>query len=143
MPRRMVSGRDDIEKALSGVGVSLAHEVTAYLIGGCAMLLYNAKVATKDIDVVLSSEDDASAMIAALSTSGFAEAEPDDETYRRLGTTIMMRDSGGARFDIFVDKVCRKLGITDSMISRSTRQVSTRNSQSTLCRRRISSCSRV
>jgi len=119
--RKMLSSRDDIEAALTRVGASLTHDVSAYLIGGCAMIIYNAKVSTKDVDLVMMSEEDASAVVAALSDSDFEEATPEDETYRRLGTTIMMQDSRGTRFDIFAKTVCRKLSINDRMVSRSTR----------------------
>jgi hypothetical protein len=121
MTMKMLSSKDDIEESLTRVGVSLTHDVTAYLIGGCAMILYNAKVATKDIDLVVMSEKDADAIAAALSGTGFKETEPEDDTYCRLGTTRMMRDSRGTRFDIFAETVCRKLRITDRMVRRSTR----------------------
>jgi len=109
MTKKMLSSKDDIEESLTRVGASLPHDVTAYLIGGCAMILYNAKVATKDIDLVLMSDEDAVAVMAALSGSGFTKTKPEDETYRRLGAAIMMQDSRGTRFDIFVVTVCRKL----------------------------------
>ncbi|MCJ2512284.1 MAG: hypothetical protein LN409_02890 [Candidatus Thermoplasmatota archaeon] len=121
MTRRMLSSRDALEESLASVGASLARDVTAYLIGGCAMILYNAKVATKDIDLVLMSNEDARVVTGALSGDGFTKTKPEDETYRRLGATVMMEDSKGMRFDIFVETVCRKLRITDRMARRSTR----------------------
>jgi hypothetical protein len=121
MTKRILSSRDDLQESLKRVGNSLARDVTAYLIGGCAMILYNAKVATKDIDLVLMSDEDAKAVMDALSGGGFTKTKPEDETYRRLGATVMMEDSKGMRFDIFVETVCRKLRITDRMASRSTR----------------------
>lgn len=121
MTKRMLSSGDDIEESLTRIGASLQRDVNAYLIGGCAMILYNAKVATKDIDIVLMSDEDADAVAAALSVVGFAQAAPDDDTYRRLGTTKMMHDNMGTRFDIFVETVCRRLRITDNMVRRSTR----------------------
>ena len=121
MKKKMLSSKDDIEESLTRVGASLPHDVTAYLIGGCAMILYNAKVATKDIDLVMTVEKDVEAVVAALSGTGFTEAMPDDDTYCRLGTATMMQDSRGTRFDMFLETVCRKLRITDRMVSRSTR----------------------
>lgn len=121
MTKRILSSRDDLQESLKRVGNSLARDVTAYLIGGCAMILYNAKVATKDIDLVLMSDEDAKAVMDALFGGGFTKTKPEDETYRRLGATVMMEDSKGMRFDIFVETVCRKLMITDRMASRSTR----------------------
>jgi hypothetical protein len=121
MTKKMLSCEDDIEESLTRIGASLRRDVTAYLIGGCAMILYNAKVATKDIDIVLMSDEDAEAVASALSAVGFAQAAPEDDIYRRLGTTTMMHDDRGTRFDIFVETVCRKFRITDGMVSRSTR----------------------
>jgi len=121
MTKRILSSRDDLQESLKRVGNSLARDVTAYLIGGCAMILYNAKVATKDIDLVLMSDGDAKAVMDALSGSGFTKTRPESDVYRRLGATIMMQDSKGMRFDIFVETVCRKLRITDRMASRSSR----------------------
>jgi hypothetical protein len=121
MAKRIMSSKNDIEESLARIGASLPQDVTAYLIGGCAMILYNAKVATKDIDLVMMSDEDAEAIRAALSGAGFTVARPEDDNYRRLGTMTMMQDDRGTRFDMFVETVCRKLRITEGMVSRSTR----------------------
>ena len=121
MAKRIMSSKNDIEESLARIGASLPQDVTAYLIGGCAMILYNAKVATKDIDLVMMSDEDAEAIKTALSGAGFTVARPEDDTYRRLGTMTMMQDDRGTRFDMFVETVCRKLRITEGMIDRSTR----------------------
>ena len=60
MTVRVFSSKDDLERALDEMGEALAVEVKAYLIGGCAMILDNAKVATKDIDLVMISSSGAS-----------------------------------------------------------------------------------
>jgi uncharacterized protein YaaQ len=115
----MLSSADDLERALHGIGSSLEHDVSAYLIGGCAMILYNAKLATKDVDLVLTSDRDAAAMMSALSRNGFSKVRAKDGAYLRLGTTVMMENDRGIHIDVFVETVCRKLMVTDSMISRS------------------------
>jgi len=119
MTMRILSSRDDLERALNEVGEALAEEVKAYLIGGCAMILYNAKVATKDIDLVLLSANDAESVVSALSKTGFKVAVPRDHVYFRLGTAVMMEDNRGMRIDIFVETVCRKVKLTSGMAARS------------------------
>ena len=119
MTKRILSSKEDLERALQEIGVNLADDVKAYLIGGCAMILYNAKLATKDIDLVLLSAEDAESVVRALSKSGFKVVVPREEVYCRLGTAIMMEDQRGMRVDIFVETVCRKIKVTSRMAARS------------------------
>lgn len=111
---------DDLDRALREIGSALTHKVEAYLIGGCAMMMYRTKTATKDIDLVLLSDLDAKAVVSALSRNGFSAVKAMDGTYVHLGTTVMMEKDGGLHIDIFVDTVCKKLRISEGMISRST-----------------------
>jgi len=90
MNKRALSSKEDLERALQEVGEALTSAVRAYLIGGCAMILYNAKLATKDIDLVVLSPDDAGPMIQALLKTGFRITVPREEVYLRLGTAVMM-----------------------------------------------------
>jgi hypothetical protein len=119
MTVRILSSKDDLERALHEMGGALAVEVKAYLIGGCAMILYNAKVATKDIDLVVLSAEEAESVVRALSKIGFTIVVPKDHVYCRLGTAMMMEDQRGMRVDIFVETVCRKVKVTSSMAARS------------------------
>jgi len=68
-PPRMF-GEADLTKALEDGGKNVSRKVTAYLIGGCAMTFMGRKVATKDIDIVLGSSDDAKEFTIALGRSG-------------------------------------------------------------------------
>lgn len=119
MNRRILSSRDDLERALNEMGDALADHVKAYLIGGCAMMLYNAKLATKDINLVSLSAADAESIVQALLKIGFKVVVPREDVYCRLGTAIMMEDQRGMRIDIFVATVCRKIKVTSGMVARS------------------------
>lgn len=119
MNKRAFSSKDDLERALNEVGYALAGEVRAYLIGGCAMILYNAKLATKDIDLVVLSSDDAESVIQALLRTGFRKTVPSEGVSLRLGTAAMMENQSGMRFDIFIETVCRKIKVTSTMVARS------------------------
>lgn len=119
MRSRALSSKDDLERALHEMGQALADGVKAFLIGGCAMILYNAKVATKDIDLVLLSANEAESVVKALTRTGFRVVVPENHVYCRLGTAIMMEDKKGMRVDIFVETVCRKIKVTGSMAARS------------------------
>lgn len=119
MNKRALSSKDDLEGALREVGNALTGAVRAYLIGGCAMILYNAKLSTKDIDLVVLSSDDAESMIQALLKTGFRITVPREEVCLRLGTAVMMENQSGMRLDIFVQTVCRKVKVTSTMAARS------------------------
>ncbi len=119
MNNRALSSKDDLERALNQMGQALADDVRAYLIGGCAMILYNAKIATKDIDLVLLTANEAESVVKALSTEDFRVVVPKDNVYCRLGTAIMMEDKKGMRVDIFLETVCRKIKVTPRMAARS------------------------
>jgi len=108
----------DLTASLSRIGSRLGRKISAYLIGGCAMTLMGRKVATKDIDIVFSSTDDARDFMAAAQSTGFEYVlEPTNE-YNALGASAIMEDNRGMRFDIFDRQVCRALELSKGMKSR-------------------------
>ncbi len=50
--------------------------ITLYLIGGGAMAFYGLKVATKDIDIILTNQEDLNSLQAALGSMGYKEPNP-------------------------------------------------------------------
>lgn len=118
MKERRMSGWDDLRRTLQTIGESVSHDVAAYLIGGCAMILYNAKLATKDVDLVVLSAQDADAVVEALSRNGFKRSRPEEDAYGRLGAADFMEDDRGMRVDLFLETVCRKLRVSGGMVAR-------------------------
>lgn len=111
-------GEADLMKALSDSGAKLSRKVSAYLIGGCAMTFMGRKVATKDIDVVFGSPDDAGEFTNALSQLGFASVKSLTGPYATMGAFAVVEDSRGMRFDIFDRQVCKALELSTGMKSR-------------------------
>jgi len=108
----------DLTAALTRIGSKLRRKTSAYLIGGCAMTFMGRKVATKDIDVVFSSAEEAKDFMSALRSTGFDSIlEPANE-YDALGATAIMEDNRHMRFDIFDRQVCSALELSSSMKSR-------------------------
>jgi len=65
-------GFDEQEKLFDLIGRECNKDINALIIGGSAMLFYNfSKTATKDIDIVLFSEDDQKYLINILKRIGF------------------------------------------------------------------------
>jgi hypothetical protein len=118
MSQPRMFGEADLTKALSDSGNKLNRNVSAYLIGGCAMTFMGRKVATKDIDVVFGSADDAKEFTNALGQIGFVAVKTLTEPYATMGTFAIMEDSRGMRFDIYDRQVCRALELSAGMKSR-------------------------
>jgi hypothetical protein len=111
-------GEADLMKALSDSGAKLSRKVSAYLIGGCAMTFMGRKVATKDVDIVFGSPDDAKEFTNALSQLGFASVKSLTGPYATMGTFAAVEDSRGMRFEIFDRQVCKALELSTGMKSR-------------------------
>ena len=111
-------GEADLTKALEGSGRHVSRKVTAYLIGGCAMTFMGRKVATKDIDIVLGSSDDAKKFTIALGQVGFASVRHLTSPYAMMDAFDIVEDNEGMRFDIFERQVCNALVLSNGMKSR-------------------------
>ncbi len=111
-------GEADLTKALSDSGAMLARRVSAYLIGGCAMTFIGRKVATKDVDVVFGSLEDAREFASALGKIGFANVRSIAGACATMGAFAIVEDSRGMRFDIFDRQVCRALELSAGMKGR-------------------------
>ena len=55
-----------IEEELKKINKNLSKQINIYILGGGAMSFFDLKTATKDIDVILPSESEASALIKTL-----------------------------------------------------------------------------
>src|SRR3989338_68770 len=108
-------------KLFEAIGRILKRKIEVYLIGGSAMLFYNAKKATKDIDIVTASKPDFNELIDALKKMGFYEKPPFiNIKYNEVAVDkpkfMILKDW---LIDIFLNKiVCFVL--TDTMKSRAT-----------------------
>jgi len=109
---------EDLTKALADVGSKLGRRIKAYLIGGCAMTFMGRKVATKDIDVVFGTTNDAKDFVAAMQLTGFKHVRNVAGPYSALGAFAIMEDSDEMRFDVYDRQVCRALELSRGMKAR-------------------------
>ena len=82
------------------------------------MSFYDLKIATKDIDVLLLSETEASALIKTLYKSGYNTIETKDPIYIKMKTRKIIENKDGFRWDIFVDKICGGLSFSKDIQER-------------------------
>lgn len=115
-------------KLLELIGKTLKRTISVYVIGGSAMMYYQAKQNTKDIDVVTTTEEDFREIIDALQHIGFSERIPFLHTkYKEIQTDkpkmLQLKDE---RIDIFLNKIiCFTL--SESMKARITQRHEYRN----------------
>ena len=89
------------------IGSQLKNKVECIAIGGSAMMLYGAKNATKDVDLVFSEKEDLDAVKNILYDSGFNERKNIKGIFREdeaAGKPVMM-DGKETRFDLFLNEV--------------------------------------
>lgn len=108
-----------IEKELKNIDRHLNKPINIYIFGGGAMSFFDLKTATKDIDVLLPSEVEASAFIKALYKSGYDKIDTEDPTYLEMKTREIIENTDGFRWDIFVNRICGGLIFSEDMQKRS------------------------
>ena len=91
--------------------------VTLYLIGGGAMAFYGLKDATKDIDIILTNAEQLDSLLTALSALGYKK--PDQalitKSYCKMQTNAIMENTDGFRWDLFINKVCNALMLSEEI----------------------------
>ncbi len=96
--------------------------LTLFLIGGGAMSFYGLKDATKDIDIILTNTDDLKNLKTILEGIGYKEPKPIliTKAYDNLQTSAILVNEDGFRWDLFLNKVCNALTLSNEMKKRST-----------------------
>ena len=94
--------------------------VTLYLIGGGAMAFYGLKDATKDIDIILANSEQLSSLQNALSALGYKKPAQAviTKTYCKMQTNAIMENTDGFRWDLFINRVCNALMLSEGIKQR-------------------------
>lgn len=106
---------------IKNVGIKLDSRIEVYLIGGCSMSLRGLKSSTKDVDLVFTSKkelNDFSRVLEALNYSKYFERNPE---YDQLDAVVIYRKENAAGFDLFLNKVCRALSLSEGMKERAVK----------------------
>ena len=93
---------------------------TLYLIGGGAMAFYGLKEATKDIDIILTNTEQLNSLLTALSKSGYNKPAQTliTKSYCKMQTNAIMENTDGFRWDLFINKVCNALTLSEAIKQR-------------------------
>ncbi|MCD4846010.1 MAG: hypothetical protein K8R25_16145 [Methanosarcinales archaeon] len=118
-----------ISTELEKISRVLTMPIDIYLIGGGAMIEYGLKAATKDIDVILSTNVEAIELILALKRSGYQQIQTSRLAleYKEMSATQILENADGFRWDIFQEFVCKKLRLSNGMIKRAKPHITRRS----------------
>ena len=115
---RRLSGREDIIQFLSTLDEWVTTEIDVYLIGGAAMTVTGLKDQTKDIDLVLASPEQYTAIKHALLNNEFTTTAIPTETEPTRGETIRLEREDGYQLDIFEHQIVGRARLTETMQTR-------------------------
>lgn len=108
--------KHQLEELLVTIGAKVRKAVRVYMIGGCALSFKKIKDRTKDIDFIVTSQEDFDVIDAAIKESGFQSmTERESEFYLTALAVFMKEDS---RIDVFLKQVGKMLFLTESMTQR-------------------------
>lgn len=102
----MISLRSQ-ESLLIEVSRRLRRKITAYAIGGNAMMIWGLKDSTVDVDIVFESEAERQDFIAALKSLGFEGMDPSTVYGTKKNKPLMLRRAPEERFDLFLREVIK------------------------------------
>lgn len=98
------------------IGANLKRKMKCFVIGGSAMLYYNLKDATKDMDIVLLSENDRQYILKLMKNLGYAERNPKILYVNKKNVPILLQREQN-RLDLFNRKIIN-LVFSDGMVDR-------------------------
>jgi hypothetical protein len=101
------------------IGVRLERPLNIYVIGGGAMAFRGDKDSTKDLDLVVLSDEDGIMLTSVTKSIGYRVNERIPPECRSLTDAVILTASSGERVDIFTSKICGRLTFNESMAARS------------------------
>ncbi|MEO7397490.1 MAG: DUF6036 family nucleotidyltransferase [Ilumatobacteraceae bacterium] len=116
----------ELEALLNTIGAKLQTDVTAYLIGGCAMSMRGLKDATKDADIIVRTAGDRAAIRTVMEILGFEllQGGPFQRTLPKEYEGFhgdLWRLPGQVGLDVFERTIMEdRFVLTDSMAERAT-----------------------
>lgn len=122
MTQRRSFDKDYLKQEFDKLDAIAKESMTLYLIGGGAMAFYGLKAATKDIDIILTSQGDLNNLQTTLKVIGYKEPNPVLITrpYNKMQTNAMIENPDGFRWDLFLRRVCNALTLSGEMQTRAT-----------------------
>ena len=84
MDNRVKFNDEELLTILQRISKDINVDLTGYLIGGLAMIYHGVKAATKDIDIVFTSDTDAELFIGIMEKHNFVQERVIADEYEKL-----------------------------------------------------------
>ncbi len=122
MAQRRSFDKNYLNQEFDKVNATAKQTLTLYLVGGGAMAFYGLKAASKDIDIILTSQGDLTNLQTILEEIGYKEPNPVLVTraYNKMQTNAILENQDGFRWDLFLKTVCNALTLSAEMQKRAT-----------------------
>lgn len=127
----MISEFSQIEKLFEEIDGALDEQINVYTIGGAVLLEQGLKLATKDIDLVVSTKNEFIKFQKTLTKLGFEPQIPGKE-YKNMNLNQIFQ-KGDFRIDLFEKEVCGKFSISEGIIQRARKVIDLKHIKMHLC----------
>jgi len=123
MAQRRSFDKNYLNQEFNKLNAKTKQSLSLYLIGGGAMAFYGLKAATKDIDIILTSQGDLTNLRTTLKEIGYKEPNPVliTRAYNKMQTNAILENQDGFRWDLFLKTVCNALTLSGEMQKRATK----------------------
>src|SRR3989338_1335021 len=109
----MLADKEFLESLLAYIGKRLNHETECMIIGGNAMLYYDLRGQTKDLDMVFFKKQDIAAIVKIIKNHPIYKKIPSSKKIpyyvrpelRKKGTPIFIGNDDVPRFDLFYNNI--------------------------------------
>jgi hypothetical protein len=122
MTQRRSFDKNYLKQEFDKIDQTTKQALELFLIGGGAMAFFGLKAATKDIDIILTGRSDLNNLQTALKVIGYHEPNPVliTRAYNKMQTSAILENQDGFRWDLFLNKVCDALTLSNDMKNRAT-----------------------
>lgn len=108
--------KQKLEKLLEDIGAKVKKHVKIYMIGGCALSFKGLKERTKDIDIIVTSQEDFDTFDTAMKENRFEPITDRENEFYLTALAVYRKEE--SRIDVFLKQVGKMLFLTKSMMQR-------------------------
>ncbi len=108
--------KEELNELLARAGSKINRIVKIYMIGGCALSFKGLKLATKDIDIIITKKEDFDIFDQSMKENGFlSDSDREGDFY---ATALAVYKSDESKIDVFLGQVGKMLFLSESMTKR-------------------------
>lgn len=118
---KMKYEKDTVESVIGELSKKIERKMDVFVLGGIALMYSGLKTATKDLDLVVNKKEEFIELKKAFEKIGYAETIKREKQYEQLNPSVILDKKDEPRIDLFTQKVCDALKLSEEMISRANK----------------------